>query len=63
MYVTVPVVHVLTQSSDVHQAVEFLPIGLNGNLSAIPTAVIPIAELNTGPPSGNLVVILHRWIV
>jgi hypothetical protein len=63
IYVTVPVVQSSAQASDIHQAVEFLPVASKVDISALPATISHVAELNTGPPPGNLVVALHRWII
>jgi hypothetical protein len=62
-YVTTPVVKTSAHSGDFDRSSTLAVLALDTPTSSVTTAVAQPAELNTGPPPGNLVVALHRFLI
>jgi hypothetical protein len=63
MYVTVPGVNANVQAPEFHDLLAMFCVVPNMPLPAFPTATARVAQLNTGPPPDNMLVVLHRWII
>jgi hypothetical protein len=62
-FLTTPAVNASTQIQDVHPASDFALVSIDLPSTLSQTTVEQIAELNTGPPPDNLVVVLHHWVI